>query len=346
MTKLVKTPHPLAYLATRVSDATLRANLIADAKSSRGTLAPASERALRGDVLRFSRWCADAGCRDLPASADTVAAFVDAMSDAGKAPASIRRAVSSISTFHRAAQAENPATTKIVTDALKRLHRERGRAQRQAAPITDDLVVRMLEASAEPRVQPRSRGRVRARPGLGGLRDRALLATAYATLARRGELVALLAEDLHTDADGWGTIAIHRSKTDQQGEGAVAGIAPDAMAHLQVWLSAAGITHGPVFRNVDRHGRVGTALEAGSVSRIFKAMALAAGLKAKGATDFSGHSTRVGGAQDLIRFKADMAGAMAVGRWKSTAMLTRYTKGVSARLGAAATVAGARKQFA
>ena len=343
MTALAKTTHPLAFLATKVSDATFRANLLADAQSSRGTLAPASERALRGDVLRFTIWCAKAGHSYEPASAETVAAFVDAMSEAGKAPASIRRAVSSISTFHRAAKAENPATTKVVTDALKRLHRERGRAQKQAAPITDDLVVRMLEASSEPRA--RARGTKR-RTVLGGLRDRALLAAAYATLARRGELVALLAEDLQTDADGWGTIAIRRSKTDQQGEGAVAGIAPDAMTHLHAWLSAAAITSGPLFRKVDRHGRVGAALEAGSVSRIFKGMARAAGLTAKGATDFSGHSTRVGGAQDLIPFKADMAGAMAVGRWKSTAMLARYTKNQSARLGAAATVAAARKQFA
>jgi site-specific recombinase XerD len=157
----------------------------------------------------------------------------------------------------------------------------------------------MLEASSEPRVQPRARGRARAaRTALGGLRDQALLATAYATLARRGELVALFAEDLHTDADGWGMIAIRRSKTDQEAEGAVAGIAPDAMAQL----AAARITRGPVFRNVDRHGRVGAALEPGSVSRIFKAMARAAGLTARGATNFSGHSTRVGGAQDLIRF--------------------------------------------
>ena len=155
----------------------------------------------------------------------------------------------------------------------------------------------------------------------------------------------MLAEDLHVDANGWGTIAIRRSKTDQQGEGAVAGIAPAAMAHLDAWLSAAAITSGAVFRNVDRHGRVGAVLEAGSVARIFKAMARAAGLKGERGADFSGHSTRVGGAGDLIRCKADMAGAMAVGRWKSTAIFTRYTNGVSARLGAAATVAAARKQF-
>jgi hypothetical protein len=41
-----------------------------------------------------------------------------------------------------------------------------------------------------------------------------------------------------------------------------------------------------------------------------------------------------------------MAGAMQVGRWKSTAMLARYAAGANARLGAAAKVAGARKQFA
>jgi site-specific recombinase XerD len=333
MTALIARPNALAFLASQVSDAELRANLLADAHSARDTLAPASERALRGDVLRFSRWCAEAGRRDLPASAETVADFIDAMSRDGLAPATIARFVSSISTFHRAAKAANPAETKIVIDALRRMRRELKVKQRQAAPITDDIVVRMLEPAV-------------AGSALGDLRNRALLATAYVTLARRGELVAMLCEDLETDRDGWGTIAIHSSKTDQEGAGAVVGISPDAMTHVARWIAAAGITSGRLFRSVDKDGRVGAALEAGTVARIFRAMAAKAGVSAKAGSAFSGHSTRVGGAQDLITYGADLAGAMQVGRWKSTAMLARYTARGNARLGAAAKVAGARKKFA
>jgi integrase len=48
-------------------------------------------------------------------------------------------------------------------------------------------------------------------------RERALLAVAYDTMARRSELVALDVEDLSFMEDGSGRVIIRRSKTDQGG---------------------------------------------------------------------------------------------------------------------------------
>ncbi len=45
--------------------------------------------------------------------------------------------VSSVATFHRAAAVANPCEALTVKLALKRMHRERGRAQAQAAPLND-----------------------------------------------------------------------------------------------------------------------------------------------------------------------------------------------------------------
>jgi integrase len=142
-----------------------------------------------------------------------------------KAPVTVRRYASSVSTFHRAAGVPNPCEALAVKLALKRMHRERGRGQGQAAPVNDVLVARMLAGSGNT---------------LRHLRDRALLAVAYSTLCHRSELVGLLREDLQVDADGFGTITIRRSKTDQEGVGAVAPIAPDAMRHLSVWPTSRG----------------------------------------------------------------------------------------------------------
>ena len=55
-----------------------------------------------------------------------------------RAPASVRRYVSSIASFHRAAGQPNPCDGMVVKLALKRMHRERGRAQRQAGPLNDE----------------------------------------------------------------------------------------------------------------------------------------------------------------------------------------------------------------
>lgn len=305
--------------------------LIEHAADSRGAYAPATERALRSDVAIFTGWCAGMNRKALPASFETVAAFVDAMAELKK-PATVRRYVSSVATFHRAAELANPCDSQKVKLALKRMHREHKRDQQQAQAITDHVVVRMLTAAGR---------------RLRDLRDKALLVTAYTTMCRRSELVALRREDLQIDSDGFGTVAILSSKGDQEGCGDVAAITPDAMAHLQAWLETAKIETGPLFRSVrkGRYSSIGGPLGAGDVAVIFKRMAVRARLKSEEVAHISGHSTRVGAAQDMIRYEADMAGAMQAGRWKSPEMLARYTRRVNVRRGAVAKVAGKREQF-
>ena len=239
----VTTPIPrpntaLAILAGQVDDDVYAANLRKDAESSRGTRTANSERALLGDVLLFSAWCTDAGRPHLPASAETVAAFVDAQAAAGKAPASIKRYAASIAAYHRAAEAPNPLALKLATDALKRMARAHGERQRQAKGINDNLVVRMLAGAGNRLVD---------------LRNKALLTVSYTSLCRRSELVRLLVEDLQADTDGFGTVLVRRSKTDPTGQGVAVAITADAMHHLRTWLVAARIECGPLFRRVNRH---------------------------------------------------------------------------------------------
>lgn len=76
------------------------------------------------------------------------------------------------------------------------------------------------------------------------LRNATLIAVTYDTLLRRSELVSLYVEDLQKGPDGSGTVLVRRSKTDQEGEGAIKYLAPDAMAHIDGWLSAARLAAG------------------------------------------------------------------------------------------------------
>jgi integrase len=322
--------NALTILADQVDDNQYAANLHNDAASSRGTRSPNTERALLADILLFSAWCTDAGLPHLPAAAETVAAFVDAMAAADKAPATIKRYAASIASYHRAAQAPNPMLMKLTTDALKRMARARPEKQRQAKGVNDEHVVAMLQAAGNRRVD---------------LRNKALLAVAYTTLCRRSELVELLAEDLTTDADGFGVVIVRRGKTDQTGKGAAVAVTADAMHHLKAWLVVAGIETGHLFRSVDRHDRMGEQLHPGAVAVIFKAMAKKAKLKPDEVAGISGHSTRVGAAEDMIRYGADIAGAMQAGRWKSPGMVARYSERLTLKRGAVALVATRRRQF-
>ena len=79
-----------------------------------------------------------------------------------------------------------------------------------------------------------------------------------------------------------------------------------------------------LFRSVGKGGRIGERLHPCQVPRIFKAMAREAGLPETIVGGLSGHSARVGAAQDMVAAGIEMPAILHAGRWKSTAMVNRY----------------------
>jgi len=301
------------------------ANLLRYAAEAQGAFAPNTVRALRADTAVFSAWCYTAGVPMLPAAPQTVADFIDAMRAASKRPATIRRYVSSIAHLHRAAGLPVPSDSNTVKLALRRMMKGDGAAQQQADGLTRRLVDRALHAGGS---------------RLRDLRNRALLAVAYDTLCRRSELVTLQRKDLQAGLHGDGTLLVRRGKTDQEGAGMVRFLAPDTMVLLRDWTAAAGVTEGPLFRSVRKGGRVGDALDPGDVARLFKVMVRAAGLSAEQASRISGHSSRVGAAQDMAASdRIEMPAIMQAGGWKSPQMVARYTQRQAARRSGAAKLA-------
>ena len=68
-------------------------------------------------------------------------------------------------------------------------------------------------------------------------------------------------------------------------------------------------------------------------------MALAAGQPPEVAASLSGHSARIGAAQDMIAAGIDIAAILHAGRWKSPAMVNRYGERLLARRSGAALLA-------
>jgi len=301
-----------------VSDSTLARRLASYQRKASGALSENTMKALRADSGVFTSWCAGENLEPVPANPETVAGFIDAHSD--RAPATLRRYVSSIAHLHSAAGVTDPTKAVTVTLAIKRHSRANGTRQKQAQAVNRPHVDRMIAAQGD---TP------------GGLRNRALIAVAYDTLCRRSELVALNMEDLTRTDDGSGTIALRKSKTDQEGAGQVRYLAPDTMEHLDAWLGEAGITEGPIFRSVRKGGAIGEALSDRAVSRILKVMAQAAGLD----IDPSGHSVRVGCSQDMIAAGFSLPEVMQAAGWKSPAMPARYSEHLLAKRGASAKLA-------
>ena len=130
---------------------------------------------MKSDLCIYAAWCAARGERALPAGAETVAAFVDAMAEI-RAPATVRRYVASIAMAHRAMGRGKTVSSPAVRHALKRMHRRKGRRQDQATGLTWPLRQRLLESAGERPIDDR---------------NRALLAVAYDAMLRRTELVSL-----------------------------------------------------------------------------------------------------------------------------------------------------------
>lgn len=239
-----------------------------------------TRRAYAADWADFTTWCAAVDLVLLPAEPSTVARYLAQLADAGKKASTIQRRVASIRALHKAAGFEPPTNSEGVKATMRGIRRTLGTRPTRKAPTTAEILAKVFEALPA---------------GMAGLRDRALLLIAFAAALRRSELVDLKVNDIERRSRGI-VLQLGASKTDQEGKGEQIPV-PNGkelkpVRALDAWLEAAGITEGPIFREVDRHGRVGTAALSGrSVARIVKRACKAAGLDE---TIFSGHSMRAG----------------------------------------------------
>lgn len=200
---------------------------------------------------------------------------------------------------------------------MKGIARSRGTDQRQAGALTQ-----------------RDSDKIRARMGdrLKDCRDIALMLIGRDLLARSSELIAIRVEDIAPTAGG-SLVRMRRRKTSTETQTYFIGSeASDAVA---AWLNRAGIDSGLVFRSVVKGGRVtDRALATRDIGRVLKAVAVIGRLDHR--DSISGHSLRVGMAQDLVAADLDVASIMQAGGWASARMIARYSAKLAAKRGAVA----------
>lgn len=211
---------------------------------------PHSIRALKSDLEAFDLWCRRMKQIALPATPEVVADYLDARAGKGAKPASLARYKASIAKIHQLLDLKDPTQAELVKLRLRAIRREKGVTQAQARPLRFKGPVRDVE-----REQPRGLN-IRALleacgDDLTGLRDRALLSTAYDTGLRASELVAVAVEHVIDALDPEARLlTIPRSKGDQEGEGATAYLSPRSVRAIAAWQAASGIETGPLFRRV------------------------------------------------------------------------------------------------
>jgi integrase len=291
-----------------------------------GAYSPNTLRAQKSDGAIFQAFCESCGESYLPADPKTIRDFIEDRTKAGKKPATVKRYVATIARVHVAASLLNPCSSEAVRLGLKKMGRKTSARQGQAHPLNWKEIKEFIESAGE---------------GLRADRERAMLCVAYETLARRGELVALEVTDIDVHPDGTGIALIRRGKTDAEGQGRTAYLSRETVRWLKVWLEHGGISEGAVFRRLIGRHHIGGPLNPGSIPPIFKRVAQWIGMPERLIGRVSGHSTRVGAAQDLAALDIDLAAITQAGGWKSTRMPLQYSERIQVTRSAMARAAAA-----
>ncbi|WP_304438364.1 tyrosine-type recombinase/integrase [Erythrobacter sp. AP23] len=93
---------------------------------------------------------------------------------------------------------------------------------------------------------------------------------------------------------------------------------------LKEWLAYRGPEIEWLFCPIYQNKVIDRCLETTTVRRVIKEAAQRCGLRQDQVASFSGHSMRVGAAQDLLKRGFDTAAIMRAGGWKSVNVLARY----------------------
>jgi len=240
-------------------------------------LAPQTQRAYRTWLERYGRWCTETGAD--PDAVASVGAYIEHIVRQGYGVSAVQQVLAALRLKFRSrgVELEDPELALL----LRKVRRTLGVAPRRAKrPFT----LEMLE-------------RVRWRPGLVGIRDRALLLVGFYGALRVRELVGLNIEDIAEQKEGF-VVAIWRSKTDQEGRGRFVAIPRGGRLGpaeaLKAWLTVLrehGYTSGALFRYAREKRLFPARMTVQAAQNVVKLYAAQLGYDPK---DFAGHSLRAG----------------------------------------------------
>jgi integrase len=270
----------------------------AAAEYRRAARADNTRRAYRAAIARFTDWCHEHRQTALPASPETVAAFLAAEAGRGLTVNTLRLRHAALRYLHLLAGYPLPTASPLVAATFTGVRRAHRRPLRKKTALVLDRLRAAVETIPDT---------------LPGKRDRALLLVGFAAALRPSELAALSFDHLTRHNDGIALFLPWR-KNDQEGEGTSVWLPAGRtdlcpVKALDAWLGAAAIGEGPLFRRLwhlppprarrgakrkvasDRY-RIGESpIDTDSIALVVKKWTGRAGLDG---ASFAGHSLRRG----------------------------------------------------
>ncbi len=269
----------------------------------------------------------------LPATPDAIAQYL-----AHYAPSlttsTLQVRLAGLSRWHRDHGFVDPTKAPLVQQVLKGVRAAHNAPRRQARPVEFDVLKRVSDwleaeiAAAETSASPRA-------DLLRRRRDQSMLRLGFWRGFRSDELCRLQFEHVQIDPGVGMTCFIPRTKSDRAVLGqtfecpALSRLCP--VEAFLAWQSASGLATGPVFRRVDRWGRLGrSALAPGSVVPWLRALFREAGVD--DASLYTSHSLRRGFANWARDSGWDLKALMDYVGWRDSNSALRYLDNDTGRL--------------
>ena len=291
----------------------ITAEMLASARAlERQSRAENTTRSYGRAMAAFEDWCRDWQTSALPASEGTIKVYLHTrIKELDWRPSTVKAAFAGIVDAHKRAGYGNVVRDPTFRDFLRGVDNADLRRQRQARPFRE-VEMQVVRATAHAPRKVRGHWEAEQEARRRGALDVALLEVMRDALLRISEAAELRWGDIDFSPDGCGLLLVRRSKTDQAGEGRVKILPPRAVADLREIM-------GPV-KPPDEQRVLGLSVSAlgRRIRRICEDSDLGSG--------FSGHSCRVGMAQDLSAFGSEMSELMGSGGWKSAEMVYHYTR--------------------
>jgi integrase len=263
----------------------------------------------------------------LPATPDSVARYL-AEHATQFANNTLRQRLAALAYWHREHGFVDPTRAPFVRKVLKGIQTLHPSVEKQAEPLQLTRLAQVDSwlgtAIAAARDRDDRADELRHR------RDRSLILLGFWRGFRGDELIRVQVEHLRLVPGEGMTCFLPRSKADRQALGATYNV--PALSRLcpvtatADWTIAAGLTEGPLFRGVDRWGRVSDApLHPNSLIPLLRRLLTAAGLP--DAEDYSSHSLRRGFAGWANTNGWDVKALMEYVGWRDVQSAMRYLDG-------------------
>ena len=188
------------------------------------------------------------------------------------------------------------------------MHRKIGRQQKQAHPLTLDLLEQLLK---------------KCNSTLAGRRNELLLRIGYETMRRSSEICSFCFEDVKSLPNGQYALNLRRSKTDQLGDGKLIPISDLLATKITQWKKRIRANDGRILRSIRKDQKtVGDKLTPASINNILVDLQYQA--RRRDLPHLSGHSFRVGAALDMLNAGVPLEKIMLRGGWRKETTTLRY----------------------